>query len=194
MSANYWARHARVPVRFADGVTTLLSSDPAILLEAGPGNALCALAAQTARGKSLRFLPSLPEPSRRGEDCDSVLEALGELWCAGLAPDWDANLGPGRRISLPTYPFERKRYWIEPPAREVRLSPDAANGAAFTPASTIANQAISIKEPETMTSKVPAAAPIHLTAFRRRSSTFWRNCPARISARRRRSNLPRNGI
>ena len=157
MSADYWARHARVPVRFADGVTTLLSSDPGILLEAGPGNALCALAAQTARGKGLRFLPSLPEQSRRGADCESVLEALGELWCAGLAPDWDAIFGPGRRISLPTYPFERKRYWIEPPAREARLNPDTANGAAFIPASTIANQAISIKEPETMTNQAPVS-------------------------------------
>ena len=157
MSADYWARHARVPVRFADGVTTLLSSDPAVLLEAGPGNALCALAAQTARGKGLRFLPSLPEPSRRGEDCESVLEALGELWCAGLAPNWEATFGPGRRISLPTYSFERKRYWIEPPTREARLNPDTANGAAFIPASTIANQAISIKEPETMASQAPVS-------------------------------------
>ena len=132
---RYWARHLREPVRFADGVAALWKSDPRlILLEVGPGDVLGKLARRQApRGKDAAapvILASLPSPPAEGEapadDVRALLEAAGGIWTAGGALDWSALHAPGprRRVPLPTYPFERRRHWIEP-ARE-RTGPSTA--------------------------------------------------------------------
>lgn len=121
-SPEYWARHAREPVRFSQGIGTLLQSKPGCLLETGPGNTLVTLAAQSAHGENVRLVASLPESSQEGKDAESLMEALGSLWIAGAEPDWKAVFGEGRRVALPTYPFERSRYWIEPPKRQASES------------------------------------------------------------------------
>ncbi|WP_211226137.1 non-ribosomal peptide synthetase/type I polyketide synthase [Solimonas flava] len=125
-SPDYWARHAREPVRFADGVATLLDlPGPVLLLEVGPGHTLSTLALQAARGK-LRTLHSLPEADGAGGDLRQLAVTLGELWAAGCDPDWAAVHGQRRRrVALPGYPFQRRRYWIDAPA-----AAGAAAGAA----------------------------------------------------------------
>ncbi|HEX6863352.1 MAG TPA: type I polyketide synthase, partial [Thermoanaerobaculia bacterium] len=118
---GYWARHLRATVRFADGLSTLLrplADRPApVLLEAGPGRTLSALARRHPdRSPAHLVVTSLRHPDDASDDVETVLSALGQLWAAGAPVDWQA-LHDGerrRRIPLPTYPFERRRYWVEP--------------------------------------------------------------------------------
>ncbi len=117
-SAEYWARHAREPVRFADGIATLLADGaPLLLLEVGPGRTLSTLAARCAPRERARIWPSLRAPDAEGCDLEQLHAALGGLWAAGCAPDWQAVHGERRRlVHLPTYPFQRRRHWIDAPA------------------------------------------------------------------------------
>jgi amino acid adenylation domain-containing protein len=116
-SPDYWARHCREPVRFADGLATLIEGGATALLEVGPGAALATFALQgAAKGSSCTIAGSLPGNAREVDDLEAMLESLGRLWIAGIEPEWPAlHAASGRRISLPTYPFERARHWIEAP-------------------------------------------------------------------------------
>ena len=117
-SADYWARHAREPVLFHAALTTLFDADAPLLLEVGPGNGLTNLARQAFRGTERRAFASLPDPDREIDDRSAVLTILGQLWSLGVDIDFAKVRGKrGRRISLPTYPFQRTRHWIDPPAR-----------------------------------------------------------------------------
>ncbi len=134
-SREYWARHAREPVRFAAAIRTLTASASPMLLEVGPGNTLTTLALLTARNSAGRVVSSLPDASGQPADEESALAALGRLWVAGVVPDWRTVAdGPRARVPLPTYPFERRGYWIDPPARTAAVpasvempEPDAAD-------------------------------------------------------------------
>jgi len=124
-SPDYWARHAREPVRFADGIAKLAQSST-VLLEVGPGAALSTLAAQTTRGSGIPVVTSMQDAERERSDRECILDALGRLWIAGAEPNWPAIHGaPRTRVSLPTYPFERKRHWIDAPARAASNSASA---------------------------------------------------------------------
>ncbi|MES1244347.1 MAG: beta-ketoacyl synthase N-terminal-like domain-containing protein [Acidobacteriota bacterium] len=110
----YWARHMRSPVRFAEGIGELLQEPDRVFLEVGPGATLGTLVKQHPAATADRVtVPTL----REGADLDAVLEAVGRLWIAGVEPDWKRFHGGERRlhVALPTYPFERQRYWIDPP-------------------------------------------------------------------------------
>jgi phthiocerol/phenolphthiocerol synthesis type-I polyketide synthase E len=114
---GYWVRHLRHAVRFAAGLAELATQQDRVLLEVGPGRALTTFARQYPAfvGES-GAIPSLPHPTEKTADDVHVLEALGRLWIAGVDVDWNAlHVGARRRrLPLPTYPFERRRYWIEP--------------------------------------------------------------------------------
>jgi phthiocerol/phenolphthiocerol synthesis type-I polyketide synthase E len=112
----YWSRHLRQTVRLADGLGTLLGLPGAVLLEVGPAQALSGAARQhPARTPGQAVHASLPHPKDSREDGDTLLTALGGLWVAGVEVDWPAfHAGRRRRrVPLPTYPFERQRYWID---------------------------------------------------------------------------------
>jgi glutamate-1-semialdehyde-2,1-aminomutase len=111
----YWVRHFRDAVRFSEGIQELRMSER-ILLEVGPGNTLNTLARQHATSSAGQIIvSSLADASSGLPDYLSVLTALGWLWLGGAQPDWNAVHGEARpqRCSLPTYPFERQRYWID---------------------------------------------------------------------------------
>src|SRR5216110_389519 len=133
----YWAQHIRQTVRFAEGIQLQLSNPTMVLLEVGPGHALSTLARRVgavgartgavgARTGAVGAIPcgrpvptilaSLPHPQAPVSDRAFLLNTCGRLWCAGVIIDW-SQLHAGlqrRRIPLPTYPFERQRYWISP--------------------------------------------------------------------------------
>jgi amino acid adenylation domain-containing protein len=119
-STQYWARHARETVRFADGIKTMLAMESSpVLLEVGPGNVLSTLAFQALQGATNPVVTSLQDSARESSDRACMLEALGRLWTHGAEPNWSAlHPQPLRRVPLPTYPFERKRYWIDAPPKE----------------------------------------------------------------------------
>jgi amino acid adenylation domain-containing protein len=134
----YWARHLRLPVRFADGLATLLAEGAPALLEVGPGATLAKLARQhPARAAAVPVAASLPGAGQAGVDAAAVTAALGALWAGGAAVDWAAyHRGEGRgRIPLPTYPFERRRCWIDHAQAEANRAAYAAERAAATPLS-----------------------------------------------------------
>ncbi|HEX8148211.1 MAG TPA: beta-ketoacyl synthase N-terminal-like domain-containing protein [Pyrinomonadaceae bacterium] len=112
----YWGRHLRQTVRFSAGVAELLKEPGRVLLEIGPGQTLCALARQCSGKDSARLaLPSLRRPREPVSDVESMLGTLGHLWRAGAFDRWeDFYAGERRlRIPLPTYPFEKERFWVE---------------------------------------------------------------------------------
>ena len=110
--ASYWRRHVREPVRFASGIETLHEHGYEMFLEIGPTPTLLGMGTRCLSDGDGVWLPSL----RKGrDDWQQILDSLGELYIHGVNVDWsgfDQNY-TRRRISLPTYPFERKRYWIE---------------------------------------------------------------------------------
>ena len=116
-SPRYWASHLREPVRFADSLASLSSLENAVMLEVGPGTTLNTLALQHPAMKSGQIvINSLPDASRATSDSETLLTALGRAWVAGAQPNWKSFHKGERlhRVALPTYPFERKRYWIGP--------------------------------------------------------------------------------
>ncbi len=125
----YWARHLRQTVRFSDGAERLFERGAAALLEVGPGRALSSLVRQHPRRPSGQLvLSSLPAAPDGEGDLPVLLRALGQLWLAGVAVDWRGFYAHERRrrAVLPTYPFERRRHWVEPAAGERAETPAAA--------------------------------------------------------------------
>jgi acyl transferase domain-containing protein/acyl carrier protein len=110
-SVDYWTTHLRRTVRFSEGLSQLTNCT---LLEVGPGQTLTTLARQNER----TALASMRAPRQEQSDLSVLLLALGRLWLAGVDVDWSGFYGDEkrRRVSLPTYPFERQLYWIEPEA------------------------------------------------------------------------------
>ncbi|GAA0717915.1 amino acid adenylation domain-containing protein [Dokdonella soli] len=112
-SPDYWTRHLRGTVRFARALATLLERDAgSILLEVGPRATLATLARQQGT-RPRHAIASLADTSV-GERC-AWLGAAGQLWCAGASFDFGPldRRAHKRRVRLPTYPFERKRHWVE---------------------------------------------------------------------------------
>ncbi|HXS32745.1 MAG TPA: type I polyketide synthase [Solirubrobacterales bacterium] len=113
----YWVAHAREPVRFADAVGTLRGQGVTAFLELGPDAVLSAMAQECVEaedaGPAAVFLPGLrakqPEPS-------TLASAVAGAHARGIAIDWEALFRPAgaKQVPLPTYPFQRKRYWLEP--------------------------------------------------------------------------------
>ncbi|HEV3038322.1 MAG TPA: beta-ketoacyl synthase N-terminal-like domain-containing protein [Candidatus Angelobacter sp.] len=120
--ATYWARHLTQPVQFAAGLQHMCTPAAPVFLEIGPGQMLTSLAEQYLAGKGLAdrvTLASLPHASDAQPDRAFILSTLGNLWLAGIEPDWAGVHRHERRsrVLLPTYPFERQRYWLTPRRR-----------------------------------------------------------------------------
>ncbi len=114
VSPAYWGRHLRQPVRFYQGLETLLSEPARIILEVGPGRTLSTFAQGAAKGRRNTILNTLRHPRETISDADGLLTALGRMWTGGIVPDWDrVNGDDGGRVPLPTYPFRRKPYAVE---------------------------------------------------------------------------------
>lgn len=114
---TYWVRHLRGTVRFFSGANRLLSEPGSVLLEVGPGQTLCNLVKTfQPMGNSCHVESSCRQAKQPQDDLAVMLNALGRLWAAGTNIDWQAFYRNEQRyrISLPTYPFEEQRHWLEP--------------------------------------------------------------------------------
>jgi acyl transferase domain-containing protein len=116
MRPDYWVRNFRQTVRFSDCIRELLKEPSRVFLEVGPGQALSTFARQHADGsKRPIVLSTTRHPQEKKSDVAFILNTLGRLWLAGVQVDWSGFYGGECRcrVPLPTYPFERQRYWIE---------------------------------------------------------------------------------
>lgn len=119
-SIDYWVSHLRGTVRFDAGIRTVLDEDrilgPAkVLVEVGPGITLGSLAQRQPQARGTAVVSTLRHAQAAGNDAEVLQRALGQLWLAGVDVDWTAvhRHERRRRVPLPTYPFERQRYWID---------------------------------------------------------------------------------
>ncbi|WP_338492375.1 SDR family NAD(P)-dependent oxidoreductase [Streptomyces sp. SJL17-4] len=109
VTADYWVRQVRREVRMSDGLAALHGLGMRTFLELGPDGVLSALGQDCLDDTALAFVPVL----RRGRSEHRTLAAaLGALHVRGRGPDWDAVFGPGPTPALPTYAFQRERYWL----------------------------------------------------------------------------------
>ncbi|MFG2098851.1 type I polyketide synthase, partial [Streptomyces sp. NPDC048612] len=119
VTAEYWVRHVRGTVRFADGVHTARAAGATDFLEVGPDGVLTAMAqdclsAESAPDRDETEPATAVAALRRGrDDTEALATALATLDAHGAGPDWNAVFGgrPARPVTLPTYAFQRKRYW-----------------------------------------------------------------------------------
>jgi acyl transferase domain-containing protein len=116
INPRYWVDHLRDTVRFAEACTTV-AGDDALLLEVGPGQTLTSLARQVLAelpGTKSIAVPSLARADGRRGDDEQLAETVARLWTAGVTPSWTAlHHGRRSRVALPTYPYERRRFWID---------------------------------------------------------------------------------
>ncbi|HZN18590.1 MAG TPA: beta-ketoacyl synthase N-terminal-like domain-containing protein, partial [Micromonosporaceae bacterium] len=152
---GYWARHARQAVRFADGVHWLRDQGVTTYLELGPDGALAALARECHTspepGTSTRQPAFVATLRRDSPEVRSLALALGVLHVRGVVPAWPALLGgePARRVPLPTYAFQRRRYWLDP----------LDGAAASTPASASPPPQPLAQPPSPALAQPPSPAP-----------------------------------
>jgi len=133
---NYWAGQARAPVAFEAGLRKLGEDGRPVLLEVGAGNTLSTFGAQTlARDAHGGMFQSLPDHTGERGDSETMMQALGDLWSAGVPVDWSICGSRGQhKVSLPGTRFQRKRHWVDPvaPGGSIEVSaPEAA--PAFEP-------------------------------------------------------------
>jgi acyl transferase domain-containing protein len=128
-SAGYWAQHARQPVRFMAAIKTLQDHGVTTFLEVGPGGTLTTMAQEcvTDDAGDIAFVPAL----RHGvSEAEAALGALGQLFVRGVSVDWAALFAGARRVELPTYAFQRRRYWLEGSSSMEDVTQAAETGVA----------------------------------------------------------------
>jgi acyl transferase domain-containing protein len=132
VTAGYWTMQMRHAVRFAPGIETLTGSGHSVFVEIGTGQTLSPLLKSYVKRGSDQFVVASLSHSPSVSDQVAMFKALGQLWKAGVQIDWRGfyRAERRRRLSLPTYPFERKRYWIDTPRRE-EVSPAVSNAVAI---------------------------------------------------------------
>jgi len=113
--SQYWVDHLRNSVKFSDGIQTLAADNFSIYLEVGPGTTLCGLASVNGVTRK-NVIPSIGLTKPLINEYSEVLSAIKSLWLHDIQLDWMELYGQQkpRRITLPTYAFDRQSYWIQP--------------------------------------------------------------------------------
>ena len=172
---NYWADHLRKPVRFSDSVTEMWSEDPTrILIELGPRRTLATLAKQHAEDpKSQIALPTLKDNADDNAEWWSMMTAVGQLWLAGAEINWrrlggNGQLKTGQFVTLPTYAFQRKKYFVEPGSSNVssQAKPNENSSETVQPDSCASNSAVASTAVANSIQPVPTTLPETLSMSR----------------------------
>jgi acyl transferase domain-containing protein/thioesterase domain-containing protein len=149
-SPDYWVRHLRGTIRFSDCAGELLKTKSGVFLEVGPGPTLSTLIQQHPLMTDDHIvLSSIRHAKEQKSDVAFLLTTLGRLWLAGVPIDWSRFYSGEvrRRVPLPTYPFDRKRYWLK------EVKPARSGSSVQAPES----------EPESVTEAItpePTAKPV----------------------------------
>ncbi len=165
---HYWANHLRQPVQFSGAVTQMWDEDPTrILVELGPRKTLATLSKQHASDpKNQIAIPTLSNNAEGHAEWTSMLNAVANLWLAGVEVDWDRLTGDGQpidrqKVTLPTYAFQRKRYFIEPRVVDqstvVNRAPVVASSPPPTPNAT---SSVSFSNPVQTTVQPAQSEPV----------------------------------
>ena len=140
-----WARQIRSTVRFSDELDTMLTNPGRVSVEVGPGGTLTASAMRHPKwSEGHRAVRLMRHQAQNRGDRDTFLLALGQLWSAGIDVDWTPLRGDHRPqlVSLPGYPFERQRHWVDHNAAAKWVEgAAAANGNVTGPSNGVAGQA-----------------------------------------------------
>jgi acyl transferase domain-containing protein len=162
----YWARHLRAPVAFSQGIRRLAENPGRVFLEVGPRATLSTLARQhLGTRRAAPFAVASLGDSAEGERA-RVLGAIGALWASGVEVDLATLSHPAaRRVRLPTYPFQRLRYWIAAPA--ANAAPAMISPADAAPTQDAAAAPQSSPETTMQTTTQPASTPSRVAADRR---------------------------
>jgi acyl transferase domain-containing protein/acyl carrier protein len=112
---SYWVAHACQAVRFADGISTLIEQGVTTFLEIGPGGALTAMTGECLEaGGEQTPATAIPALREGRSEPEAIVHALGSVHAAGAKLDWPAFFAPAaKQAPLPTYPFQRTRYWLD---------------------------------------------------------------------------------
>jgi acyl transferase domain-containing protein/acyl carrier protein len=113
--ARYWGRQMRERVRFGEGVAELMRRPGVVLIEVGPGDVLAKLVRQSrGAGGEPVTIGSMRRAADVGHDAEHLTRSIGKMWMRGVEIDWSRYYEgeKRRRVGLPSYPFERQRYWI----------------------------------------------------------------------------------
>ena len=127
---DFWVKQLIIPVRFSAGIRELQKNPASTYLEVGPGNTLTTLVQQHYRPKNPKgIFVSLPQGPHTKSQAAGMADTLGQLWLLGCTIDADGFYSHESRlrVALPTYPFERKRYWIDPPAHRAKRQSHSIN-------------------------------------------------------------------
>ncbi len=111
----YWSGQLRRPVLFSKAVETVVADGEAVLLEMGPGTALTSLSQMAESAAQIRAYAAAPDASVAGDNQQEALKAVAFAWINGGTVDFSRQWGDSRppKVSLPTYPFEKTRYWVD---------------------------------------------------------------------------------
>ncbi|MFE9837988.1 type I polyketide synthase [Streptomyces sp. NPDC005551] len=112
-SAEYWVRHVREPVRFHDAVQCARTAGASVFLEVGPGATLTGITQEAFAGAGIDDTLVLSASRRDRQGPRALLTALAALHVTGTSVNWDALFGTRRKADLPTYAFQRQRYWLD---------------------------------------------------------------------------------
>ncbi|MFI1304415.1 type I polyketide synthase [Streptomyces sioyaensis] len=117
-SPGYWVGHAREAVRFTDAVRTLLARGVTRFVEIGPDGVLSGMVQGCLDPGEAERVTVVPTMRKKRDEARAVLTGLGQLYAGGAVVDWQGlYAGSGaREVDLPTYAFQRRRYWIDSPA------------------------------------------------------------------------------
>lgn len=141
VSGEYWGKQILSTVQFSKGMSLALADEERVFLEVGPRTTSATLARQHLAGRKISILSTLDKETSPARDYFSFLQACGHLWLNGTEIKWPEIYANEQRsrIPLPTYPFERKRFWLEPGTlRETELQhvptqhPNSQHGEPMT--------------------------------------------------------------
>lgn len=133
MDAAYWLAQAEHPELFSQGLQRIEQHENTLFIEMGPGHELSTIAAHTLTNMDRgAFIRSLPDDSQTVSDHQHFMQVLGSCWLRGQPIDWDRfyDEQDRYRVPIPTYPFERKRYWVDPPQVEASNPPSRTTVAS----------------------------------------------------------------